>query len=81
MEANVSQIKNMLARSIWSNQDIMAYVGCSKTKASSIRQKAVIEHKGYVESFPKKVRRDAVLAALGIDLKTEVWNIKIIEGV
>ena len=75
MENNVTQIKNILARSIWSNKDIMDYVGCGITTASRIHQLALKEHNGYVAMCPKKIKRDAVLKVLGVSFKEEVIKI------
>jgi hypothetical protein len=81
MENNVANIKNILARSVWSNQDIMDYVGCGKTIASKIHQLALKEHNGYVAMCPKKIKRDAVLKVLDVSFHEEASKLRILEGV
>lgn len=63
---------NLLLKGVWSNEDIMRYVGCSKTKASELHQEASIKHGGYIPHLPKKVKRDAVLEVLGLDILKEI---------
>ena len=66
----------LLAKTVWTNQDIMNYLGCHKTKASVIRQIAIKKHSGHIEILPKMVRRDAVLEAIGTNVTIEIMNIK-----
>lgn len=72
---------DLLLRAIWSNQDIMAYVGCARSKASEIHKEAVTKHNGYVPQCPKKVRRDAVLKVLGVNFVDEIFKINYLKGV
>ena len=71
---------NLLAKSIWSNQDIKSYVGCGDTTASKIHREAATKYNGVIKLFPAKVRRDAVLAALGLSFKEEIEKIKLLSN-
>ena len=71
---------NLLAKALWSLNDIMEYVECSKTTASKIRQKA-IKLGGISELFPQKSKRESVLEALGIDCREEIQIIEKLKGV
>ena len=69
---SVLEIKsNLLAKALWSLNDIMEYAECSKTTASKIRQKA-IKLGGISELFPQKSKREYVLKALGINFHDEL---------
>ncbi|MCM1556788.1 MAG: hypothetical protein NC087_04560 [Anaeroplasma bactoclasticum] len=70
----------LLAKSIWCNQDIMDYAGCKLTTASAIHKKAVLEHDGLVKVLPTKVKRDAVLKVLGIDPVEEIARLKLLSA-
>ena len=70
------RIIELLLKAVWTNSDIEFYCNCSKTKASQIHQKAVIEHDGAVLSIPSGVKRDAVLETLGIDHAAEIEKLK-----
>lgn len=59
--------EDLLKKVYWDNQDIANYLKCGMTKASRIHQLAVKEYNGRVICFPRKVYRDAVLRAVGID--------------
>lgn len=74
------QISELLQKSIWTNQDIMDYVGCGMTTASKIHKEAIIKHDGYIPLCPKKVRRDAVLKVLGINCVQEIRNVIYLKG-
>ncbi len=76
MEERVFDKARLLLKSVWTNQDIMAYSGCCMTSASAIHQRAVIEHDGLIKLLPKKVKRDAVLKVLGVDPDEEIGRIK-----
>lgn len=69
---------DLLKNAIWTNKDIMEYVGCGATKAVEIRKSAVFEHKGLIPMCPKKVYRDAVLRALGLDFRSEIEKYKLV---
>lgn len=62
----------ILSKTLWSNTDIMDFVGCKKTIASQIHRIAAIEFDGVVKVFPRMVKRDSVLRYLGLDLIKEV---------
>lgn len=70
---------DLLAISIWSNRDIMEYVGCGSTKAVEIRRTAIFKHKGMVPMCPKKVYRDAVLNALGLNFYSELEKYRLLK--
>lgn len=76
MEERVLDKASLLLKSVWTNQDIMAYTNCGATTASAIHQKAVIEHNGLIKLLPRKVKRDAVFKALGIDPDQEIEKLK-----
>ncbi len=67
----------LLANPIWTNQDIMDFVGCSSTKAVQIRKKAIFECNGIIPMCPKKVYRNAVLKAVGLNYETELENYRL----
>lgn len=73
---NVFEISELLMKPIWSNEDIMKYVKCGSNSACLIHQNAAIKHDGVVKLLPKKVKRNAVLAALGIDVNQEFEKAK-----
>ena len=71
--------KELLARPIWSLEDIMAYTNCkSRTTASRIR-KLAMKCGGCVRAYPQKTKRDAVLQALGLNFNDEVKNLRKLE--
>lgn len=74
----MSERIELLGMSIWSNKDIMTYVGCGATKAVEIRKTAVFKHKGMVPMCPKKVYRDAVLNALGLNFYSELEKYRLL---
>lgn len=74
------QVSNLLSKAIWTNQDIMDYLGCGKTVASRIHREAVIKYGGYIELCPRKVRRDAVLKVLGVSFTEEAYKINYLKG-
>lgn len=69
----------LLAKPIWSLEDIMAYTDCkSRTTASKIRREA-IKKGGSVRAYPQKTKRDSVLEALGLNYKDEVKKLRMLE--
>lgn len=70
----------LLSNPLWSNQDIMDYIGCSINKATDIRQKAINNANGLSSIYPKKVKRDSVLKVLGLSVIAEIHLIKEILG-
>jgi len=67
---------NLLKKPIWSNADIMQYFNIGKTKASKVSHLAKTRYNGVVLMDLKKVYRDAVFKAFGLDAKEEIkrWN-------
>ena len=55
---------DVLKKVYWSLDDIRAYLGCGRTKASKIRQEAIRKFNGFNPLLPQKVKRDAVLKIL-----------------
>ena len=70
---------DLLGLSIWTNKEIRDYVGCGSTKAVEIRREAIFKHKGLVPMCPKKVYRDAVLKALGLNFYSELEKYRLLK--
>ena len=69
---SVLEIKsNLLAKALWSLNDIMEYAECSKTTASKIRKEAITKYDGLIPIMPRKTKRDAILKVLGV----VIWQI------
>lgn len=62
---------SLLSTPLWTNKDIMNYVGCSVNKATQIRQRAIMTANGLSIICPKMVKRDAVFKVLELDLNNE----------
>ncbi len=75
-EISIGRRLELLSNPIWSNQDIMDFVGVKEAQASKIHQEAVKKHNGKVPFNFKKVKRDAVLAVIGINLEQEQKNLQ-----
>lgn len=75
-EISIGKRLELLANPIWSNKDIMDFVGVKEAQASKIHQEAVKKHNGQVPYNFKKVKRDAVLAVIGINLEQEQKNLQ-----
>lgn len=75
-EISIGRRLELLSNPIWSNQDIMDFVGVQSAQASKIHQKAVKQHNGQVPFNFKKVKRDAVLDVIGISLEQERKNLQ-----
>ncbi len=75
MTAN--QLEGLLCKPCWDYSDVALFCGCESKKAYEIIEELRgpdPHHKkeGWVDAFPKKVRRDAVLAKYATDPKTEM---------
>lgn len=75
-EISIGKRLELLSNPIWSNQDIMDFVGVKEAQASKIHQEAVKKYNGQVPFNFKKVKRDAVLAVIGINLEQERKNLQ-----
>lgn len=71
--------KELIIKPLWSNEDIKKYFECGTTKASQIRQSAVVRHKGLDRFNLKKVRVESVFETLGISYEKELSKIKFME--
>lgn len=75
MTAN--QLEGLLCKPIWDYKDVQDYCGCGSSKAYEIiddlRGPDPFHKKsGWVDNFPKHVKRDAVLNHFATDAKTEM---------
>ncbi len=75
MTAN--QLETLLCKPVWDYKDVSSYCGVGSTTAYEIIQDLRgpdPKHKkdGWVENFPKSVKRDAVLAHYGTKPETEM---------
>lgn len=70
----------MFSKPYWSLKDISEFAECGKNKASQIRMDAIKHHKGIIRALPSKVRRDAVLEALGTTFEIEMKNLQRLRG-
>ncbi len=64
MTAN--QLESLLCKPVWDYKDVMVYCDCSPTTAYEIIQHLrgvdpIHKKEGWVNNFPKAVKRDAVL--------------------
>ena len=75
-EISIGKRLELLSNPIWSNKDIMDFVGVQAVQASKIHQEAVKKYNGQVPFNFKKVKRDAVLAVIGINLEQERKNLQ-----
>lgn len=62
----------LLIKPVWENTDIKLYANCGSNTAVRIHQEAAIVHGGVIKVLPKKVKRDAVLKAMGLDPDREI---------
>lgn len=71
------QTVRLLNKPLWSLQDIQTYFDCGLSKASKIMQEA---KKISVSRFlPSKAKRDNIFQVLGLNLKSELEAITMIE--
>ena len=75
MTAN--QLEGLLTKPIWDYHDVQDYCGCGSSKAYEIIEDlrgSDPYHKksGWVDNFPKHVKRDAILSYFATDAKTEM---------
>lgn len=68
---------SLLSKPLWSNQDIMDYLGCKTTTASNIRQEA-IKVGGISKLFPQRTKRDAIFEVLELDYEREIKRLKLL---
>lgn len=62
----MEQGMEVLNKAYWSLSDIQQFVGCGRSKASKIRQTAIMKFNGFNKLLPQKVKREAVLKVLEI---------------
>lgn len=74
MNNNTLTREELLSKPIWSNKDIMCYVGCSSSKAVEIHQR--VSAIGGVSKIMKRMcLRDYVLKVLNTSLDIEIKTI------
>lgn len=71
--------KELLAKPVWSCDDIQQYINCRRTKAFEIKKRAIALG-GAVRGMPSKVKRDIVLEMLGINITAELEIINKFNG-
>ena len=65
--------EKLLLKPAWNCADIMAYIGCKKTKAYQIINKVKKFYGGAIIDLPSCVQRDKVLVYLNTSVERELY--------
>ena len=66
-------VQNLLDKCVWNSKDIMAYIGCGKTKAYEIFNAVKRFYNGAIPNLSEYVKRDSVLNYLGTSIEHELY--------
>ena len=65
--------QDLLLKPMWTVADVMAYVGCKKTKAYEIMARCKKRFNGSIPNEPSVVTRDSVLNYYGTSIEREFY--------